>query len=93
MKYRYLIRYLLLLIFFSPLGLSAERWKQHPAMDDSPVRIVDTEQYTFFQVFQKLYSTTTSTHDTPVTTGLIYRKDTPEAGIVPMSQSVALHGG
>ena len=93
MKYRYLIRYLLLLIFFSPLGLSAERWKQHPAMDDSPVRIVDTEQYTFFQVFQKLYSTTTSTHDTPVTTGLIYRKDIPDAGIVPMSQSVALHGG
>lgn len=76
---------------FSPVY--AERWKLHPAMDNAPVRIVDTERYTFFQVFQKLYSTTTATYNEPVTAALLYDKNDPDSGIVPLGERFALNGG
>ncbi len=81
----------MLMVFACPV--LAERWKVHPAMDNAPVRIVDTERYTFFQVFQKLYSTTTSTYNEPVTAALLYDKKDPDAGIVPLKERFSLNGG
>lgn len=80
-----------LITVFSPAY--AERWKTHPAMDNGPVRIVDTERYTFFQVFQKLYSTTTTTYNEPITAALIYDKKNPDSGIFPMKETFGLNGG
>ncbi len=83
---------LLIAVMAAALPLNAERWRNHPAFDNGPIRIVDTERYTFFQVFQKLYSTSTSTYKEPVTALLVYDKVTPQ-GIVPMKEHFGLHGG
>lgn len=77
---------LLMILLFSA-GAAAEKWKLHPAFDNSPVRIIDTEKYTFFQVFQKLYHTGAATYKDPVTAGFVYMKDSPEKGIFPMSDA------
>ncbi|MDE5868770.1 MAG: hypothetical protein K2H18_00935, partial [Muribaculaceae bacterium] len=80
-------------MILTAFGLHAERWKMHPAFDNTPVRIVDTENYTFFQVLQKLYTTQTGTYTEPVTTGLLYDKKNPERGIFPAKEDMNLHGG
>lgn len=81
------------LILYSAVELNAERWKTHPAVDNSPVRIVDTERYTFFQMLQKPYSTTLSTYNVPIAAALVYDKENPDRGIFPMKDSFDLHGG
>lgn len=74
------------------LGAAAERWKLHPGFDDAPLRIIDTEKYTFFAVFQQFYDLNYSTCNQPVTAGFIYRKDAPEEGIVPAGDILNLNG-
>lgn len=84
---------LIIAISFFSLGGHAERWKMHPAFDNTPVRIVDTEKYTFFQVLQKLYSTQASTYNEPIAAGLLYDKSDPAKGIFPASEVMNLHAG
>ncbi|MDE6297684.1 MAG: hypothetical protein K2L89_07525, partial [Muribaculaceae bacterium] len=79
-------------MIFSAFGLHAERWKMHPAFDNTPVRIVDTENYTFFHVLQKMYNTSIDTYNEPVGACLIYDKNDPEKGIVPANEVLNLHG-
>lgn len=75
------------------LGVSAERWKRHPGFDDAPLRIIDTEKYTFFLVFQQFYDVSFSAANQPVTAGFIYSKDAPGEGIRPATDLFNLNGG
>ena len=87
------ILFCILSVLISLSHVNAQRWKYHPAIDNNPVRIIDTERYTFFQVLQKWYSRTATTYDTPVATILLYDKTTPSTGIIPAAERFGLTGG
>lgn len=91
---KYILRTLLLLIFFSISAgvIRAGKWKYHPAFDNLPVRIVDTERYTYFQVLQKYYQNNLNTYDHPITALLVYDKRDRNKGFLPLSELRDLSG-
>lgn len=81
----------------SPEGRAAEMsaqegWRHFPGFDNEPIRIIDTERYTYFLVAQKTYNTTYWSFTDPHLTLLRYDSATPEAGILPLSDFVKLNG-
>ena len=72
---------------------SAEQWRLHPAFDAAPIRIVDTERFTFVQVFQKNYIPNTTTYKEPVTAALVLDKNDPAGGMRPLGEVFSLNGG
>ncbi|MDE5807338.1 MAG: SMP-30/gluconolactonase/LRE family protein, partial [Muribaculaceae bacterium] len=65
----------------------------HPAFDSSPIRIVDTERFTFVQAFQKNYIPNTDTYNTPVTAALVLDKRDRASGMRPLGEVFSLNGG
>lgn len=43
----------------------AEEWRLHPAFDNNPVRIIDTEDKTYFLVHQQIYNKSLVDYDRP----------------------------
>ncbi|MDE7466700.1 MAG: hypothetical protein K2M59_09840 [Muribaculaceae bacterium] len=97
-RFFFVIGMLLLLIgIICPEGKAAEMsaqegWRHFPGFDNEPIRIIDTERYTYFLVAQKTYNTTYWSFTDPHLTLLRYDSATPEAGILPLSDFVKLNG-
>lgn len=70
----------------------AEEWRLHPAFDNNPVRIIDTEDKTYFLVHQQIYNKSLVDYDRPSLILFLYDKKNPEQGIQPLINSVRLSG-
>lgn len=74
------------------LPLQAEEWRLHPSFDNNPVRIIDTENDTYFLVHQQIYNKSLADYTSPSMTLFRYDKRNAENGIHPLVNSVALSG-
>lgn len=68
------------------------QWKFHPAFDHQAVRIIDSPDHTYFQVWQRNYNKDLKYYDTPMCVMLSYDKNAPEKGIRPLTESASVTG-
>lgn len=67
-----------------------EKWELHPSFDNSPVRIMDSKEQTYFLVHQQLYRKGAGGYDFPTLTLFSYDKTSQEKSISPLSAHVNL---
>ncbi len=72
------------------LPVRGAEWKLHPSFDRTPVRIIDTPEYTYFLVHQQIYQKNWKGYDFPTLTLFRYSKSAPEKGIYPLVRDAAL---
>lgn len=77
------------ILHFVPVN--AQRWVSHPAFDNSPVRIIDSPDATYYLVHQQLYSKSKNAYSSPSTTIFEKRKNTATDAITPLAAKHALH--
>lgn len=77
-------------IFLHTMPADSAMWKLHPSFDRTPVRIIDTPDFTYFFVHQQPYNKGWVGYDFPSLTLFQYNKDKIEDGITPLVHDVNL---
>lgn len=68
-------------------------WKLHPSFDNNPLRIIDSERYTYFVVHQQPFDKERDRFSKPSLTVFIADRESPESGIVPLCRVASITPG
>lgn len=74
-------------------SLQGAYWRLHPSFDNNPLRIIDSERYTYFVVHQQPFDRNADRFSTPSVTVFIADRESPDSGIVPLSRMASISPG
>ncbi len=77
-------------VLISCFNINAAEWKLHPSFDRTPLRVIDTPDYTYFFVHQQIYNKSYVGYNFPSLTLFQYKKNNPEEGITPLVHEIKL---
>lgn len=84
---------LLLAVAFPMLASTAPgKWTDFTAFDDSPLRIIDTGEKTYFIVHQQMYNSALASYKNPFVGAFTLRKNDPSATMQPLRAEADIPG-